>query len=238
MKFYLRVISYLFAVFVGAGCASTDIKQRENLVGANEKLPRPDQILVYDFIATAGDVPSDSSLAGHYSQPLSTQTAEEAQAGRQLGASIARQLVEEIGNMGLRALQAPVGTKVWINDIVIRGYLLSVEEGSGAQRVIIGFGAGASELETAVEGFQMTKDGLRKLGSGTVNAGGNKTPGAALGLVGFIATANPVGLIVSGGTKAYGEMSGNSKIEGRAKATAKEIAEQLRTRFQQQGWID
>ena len=237
MKFYLRVISYLFAVFIGAGCASTDIKQRENLVGANEKLPRPDQILVYDFIATAGDVPSDSSLAGHYSQPLSTQTAEEAQAGRQLGASIARQLVEEIGNMGLRALQAPVGTKVWINDIVIRGYLLSVEEGSGAQRVIIGFGAGASELETAVEGFQMTKDGLRKLGSGTVDSGGSKAPGEILGVAGLAATGNPAGLIISTGLKVYGEESGKSTVQGRAQQTAKEIADQLKVRFQQQGWI-
>jgi hypothetical protein len=37
--------------------------------------------------------------------------------------------------------------------------------------------------------------------------------------------------------KAYGEYSGSSQIEGRAKATAKEIADQLRPRFDQQGWI-
>ena len=37
--------------------------------------------------------------------------------------------------------------------------------------------------------------------------------------------------------KVYGEASGSSKIEGRAKQTAKEIADELKTRFQQQGWI-
>ena len=37
--------------------------------------------------------------------------------------------------------------------------------------------------------------------------------------------------------KVYGEASGSDTIEGRAKATAKEIADVLKQRFQQQGWI-
>jgi len=37
--------------------------------------------------------------------------------------------------------------------------------------------------------------------------------------------------------KAYGEASGSSKVEGRAKAAAEEIADVLKKRFQQQGWI-
>jgi hypothetical protein len=101
----------------------------------------------------------------------------------------------------------------------------------------IGFGSGASELRTAVEGFQMTPQGLRKLGSGTVDSVGNQTPGGAVGVAGLIATGNPAGLIVSSGMKLYGERSGSSTLEGRAAATAKEIAAQIRPRFQQQGWI-
>jgi hypothetical protein len=120
---------------------------------------------------------------------------------------------------------------------VIRGYLLSIQEGSATKRVAIGFGSGASELKTGVEGFQMTAQGLRKLGSGTVDTGGSKGPGAALGVVGVIATANPAGLIISGGMKVYGEASGKSKIEGRAEQAVKEIAAQLKTRFVEEGWI-
>jgi hypothetical protein len=37
--------------------------------------------------------------------------------------------------------------------------------------------------------------------------------------------------------KAYGEASGSSTLEGRAKDTAKEIADRLRPRFREQGWI-
>jgi hypothetical protein len=40
-----------------------------------------------------------------------------------------------------------------------------------------------------------------------------------------IATGNPIGLIVVGGMRIYGEASGKSTIEGRAKATADAIAE-------------
>jgi hypothetical protein len=83
----------------------------------------------------------------------------------------------------------------------------------------------------------MTAQGLRKVGSGTLDSGGSKTPGGAVGLAGLIATGNPAGLIISTGMKVYGEKSGSAKIEGRAEAAAKEIAEVLKKRFQEQGWI-
>ena len=62
--------------------------------------------------------------------------------------------------------------------------------------------------------------------------------GAAVGAATFIATANPAGLIVSSGMKVYGEVSGSSKIEGRAKKSAEEIADVLKRRFKEQGWIE
>ena len=70
-----------------------------------------------------------------------------------------------------------------------------------------------------------------------VDSGGSKGPGMATSLGVAIATGNPVGLIVSSGVKVYGEASGKTKIEGRAEATAKEIADVLQKRFQEQGWV-
>ena len=140
--------------------------------------------------------------------------------------------------MGLPAERASSSTKPQINDILIRGYLLTVAEGSAAERVAIGFGTGASHLRVAVEGYQMTAQGPRKLGSGAVESGGSKTPGAAAPLAVAIATGNPLGLIVTSGVKVYGEASGSSNIEGRVQQTATEVAQQLKPRFQQQGWIN
>jgi hypothetical protein len=92
-------------------------------------------------------------------------------------------------------------------------------------------------VETVVEGYMMTQEGMRKLGSGTLNASGGKTPGMVMPAAVAIASGSPVGVAVIGGAKIYGEWSGRSGAQGRAKATADEIAEQLKTRFQERGWI-
>ena len=70
----------------------------------------------------------------------------------------------------------------------------------------------------AVEGFQMTAQGLRKLGCGTGDSGGSKTPGAALGVASLLATHNPVGLIVGSAVKVEGEESGRSTVRGQGQA--------------------
>lgn len=232
----LGLVLGLLAALAWSGCASTRVTRQEPLAGGY--FPRPSQILVMDFAATAAEVPADSAVAREFAVAEVPQTPEEIQAGRELGAELAETLATKIRAMGLPALRARPASKARINDIVIRGFLVSVEEGSAAKRVGIGFGAGASELHTVVEAYQVTANGLRKLGSGKVESGGAKTPGAALGAATLVATANPVGLIVSTGMKVHGERSGKSKLEGRAEATAQEIADAFRERFQEQGWID
>jgi Domain of unknown function (DUF4410) len=231
MKSRHRMMWSLLALVFVAGCASTTVSDRQILVA--EKIPRPNRILVSNFAATAADAPE---LAGSTSGGTA-QTAEQVQSGRQLGAEIASHLAAEIRSMGLPGEAVAIGTQPQMNDILIKGYLLSVQKGSAAERMVLGFGAGASEMRTAVEGYEMTPQGLRKLGSGTVDSGGSKGPGAAMGVAGLVATGNPAGLIVSTGMKIYGEESGKSTVEGRADATAKEIAAQIKPRFQQQGWI-
>lgn len=234
MKPSSRVVLCLFAIVAIAGCASSTIKERQEYRG--EKIARPDHIIVYNFAATPSDVPAESALANQKFEGTS-QTAEQVAAGRRLGAQIASVLVTEIRGMGLPGQQASTQTKPQIGDLVIRGYLLSIDEGSAVKRVAIGFGSGASQLKVMAEVYLMTDRGLKKLGSGALDSSGNKTPGAALGAATLIATANPAGLIVSSGMKVYGETSGSSKIEGRADDMAKEIAKILQVKFKEQGWI-
>jgi len=231
-----RILVCLLVLLVMAGCASTKVTSRDE--AALGKLPRPNTIWIYDFAATPEDVPGESALAGKHSEHSTPQTPEDIKTGRQLGAEIEAVLVKQIRGMGMPAEHAVAGTKPQINDLVIKGYLVSFNKGSAAKRILIGFGSGASDLKVAVEGFQMTSHGLRKLGGGTTDAEGGKTPGADLGALSLIATHNPVGLIVSTGLKVYGEESGKSTVKGRAAQTAKEIADILKKRFQEQGWID
>jgi len=235
MKLLSRAASCVFLLAFLAGCASSTITARQEYQG--EKIARPDHILVYDFAATAEDVPPDSAMAGQYGEHSTPQTPEQIANGRQVGAEIAQLLVQEIRGMGLPAEQATDRSAPQIGDLVIRGYILSIDQGDATKRVAIGFGSGASHLKTTVEGYLMTDRGLRRLGSGTEEAGGSKSPGTAMALAGAVATGNPAGLIISSAMKVHGETSGSSTVEGRAEQTAKEIAKQLQKKFREQGWI-
>ncbi len=222
-----------------AGCASTQVvNQSPSPSSAQQQtIPRPNQIWVYSFVATPGEVPGDAAIAGQLSPPSTAMTPEQVEEGHKLGAAIAERLVADIQAMGLPAAKADAGTAPQVGDGVIRGYLLSVDTGSAVQRFTIGFGAGKAELDTVVEGYIMTPSGLRKLGSGTLSSSGSKTPGVVAPAAVALATGNPIGLIVVGGAKLYGEASGRSGVEGRANATADAIAEQLKIRFQDRGWL-
>ena len=78
--------------------------------------------------------------------------------------------------------------------IRIMGYFKSVDTGSAIKRVVVGFDSGAAHLQTVAEGFLTTNRGVRRPGSGGIDAGGGKSP-AAVPLV--TAIANSIGLTVS-----------------------------------------
>jgi hypothetical protein len=225
----------MLALVVVAGCASTNVTQQTPM--SSPGLARPNQIWVYNFVADPADMPANSAISGQVGSPSTPPTAAQIEEGRKLGALIASNLVADIQAMGLPAMQAGPGSSPQVGDGVIRGYLVSVQGGSAAQRFVIGFGAGTSEMDTVVEGYAVTPQGWRKLGSGTLTSSGNKTPGMVVPAAVAIATANPIGLIVVGGAKIYGEASGRNGLEGRAKATADAIAEQLKIRFKDRGWV-
>ena len=239
MKSYANAIGLLVGVAILAGCASTTITRQTAMTFA-PGLARPNQIWVYDFVAASSDMPAGSSLAGQVGAPSTPPTPEEIETGRKYGAMIAQELVKDIQAMGMPAIEAGPGASPQVGDGIVRGYIVSTEGGGAGgmvKRMVIGFGSGTAEMDTVVEGYVATPQGLRKLGSGTLISSGNKSPGLIVPAAVAIAAANPVGLIVVGGAKIYGAASGRSGLEGRAKATADEIAAQLKIRFQDRGWI-
>ena len=236
MRSASRLVLGLLSLLIVTGCASTQVTQQTPMTSPG--LARPNTIWVYSFVANPADMPADSSISGAVSAPSMPPTPDQLEEGRRLGALIAQDLVGDINQMGLTAAQAGPGSTPQVGDGVIRGYLVSVQSGGAVQRFVIGFGAGASEMDTVVEGYAVTPQGWRKLGSGTLSSSGNKMPGMVAPAAVAIATGNPLGLIVVGGMKVYGETSGRNTLEGRAKSTADAISAQLKIRFQDRGWIN
>lgn len=237
MKSYTRITLCVLALLLTVGCASTKVTERVSQIGPKEKITKPDRIYVYPFAATSADIPTWSSGAARYSESEAPQTPEQIEMGRNLGVLVAKNLVTEIQMMGLSALEGEKQTVPRINSLMLTGYFGAIEEGSTLKRVTLGFGSGATELTTSVEGYQMTKKGPRLLGTARLESEGGKTPGVIVPLAVLAATANPIGLIVMGSAKVAMEVTGKSKIEGTAKRTAEAIGEQLRVRFKEQGWI-
>jgi hypothetical protein len=234
MKSLSLAVCWSLVLMVMTGCTSTDVTERQRYAGP--QLARPDRIIVHDFTANPAEVPPESGFAAAMAA-VGAPTPEQLEVGRKLGAQVAQELVTELRTMGLPAVRAAGQPLPRPDDIVLRGYFVSVDEGRAGRRVLVGFGSGAAELRTAVEGYQMTAQGLRPLGRGEIRSEGGKLPGMVLPAAVLAATASPIGLIIGGTAKATGEVTGSETIEGAAERTAKEIAAQVRTAAEEQGWI-
>jgi hypothetical protein len=221
------------ALLLLAGCAQTTVSDRQAYQGS--RLARPDRIIVYDFAASVSDLPAGYTVA--IDAPPVSQSVDDVSLGRKLGAEVAKEIVSQLQAAGLPAVQAAGQAPPRVGDVTIVGYFVSIDPGSVAKRMAIGFGSGAAELQTVVEGYLMTNQGLRRLGSEEVGSTGPKGPGEALPLAVAVASGNPIGLIVSSAVKIGGQVSGMSTVEGSAKRTATEIADQLKAAAQRQGWI-
>jgi hypothetical protein len=230
---HTRAVTAACALLLMSGCAKTTVTDEQYYQGP--RLPRPARILVYDFAASQADLPPGYRTA--VSAPPADQTADDLSLGRQLGAEVAKDLVEELQKIGLPAVSANGQPPPQLNDLAVVGYFVSIDPGNIAKRVALGFGAGAPELATVVEVYAMSSQGLRRLASGELDSTGPKGPGVAIPLAVAAATDNPIGLIVSSAAKIEGQVSGRTTIEGSARRTAQEIAEQFKAGAQRQGWI-
>jgi hypothetical protein len=234
--FLFKLIS-LVSLIVITGCASGKVTNRQSNV-QNEQIPRPNQIFVHDFAVTTDEISQPLIIDGNVIIQNSTQSVEEIRRAKLLAVEIANDLVADISDMGLRAFHAGSNNKPQPGDIVLKGQFLTIDEGSKAKRVLIGFGAGSGELTVRIEGYQVTFDGLRKLGSSDITAAGGKKPGALVPALVAVATDSPVGLIVSSALSIKGEKKdGSETLEGASKRVAKVIAKELEAVFKSRRWI-
>ncbi len=232
-----RTLLLITAALLALSCSSTKVSDRDAYAGG--KIPRPARILVYDFAVAPSDLPSWSGAAGGYPDAAAILEPDDLEAGRKLGADLARELVARIDAMGMTAVRAEAQPGPQLDDIAITGFFTSVEAGSGAERVVLGFGKGAPDVQVHAVGYRKTAAGMERLGGGTLEDGGaGKSPGLVVPALVTVATRNPIGLAVSSAVKAEGEISGRTTEVGSAERIADEIAGALESQFRKQGWID
>ena len=226
----------LVAVSATIGCASSELTELQSHY-EGDALPKPGRILVYNFAATPEDIPADAAISGHYKRRTLPQTAEEKELGRQLGDKLAVELVLEILALGMPAEYADRWHPPSIGSLIIMGEFISIDEGSRAKRMLIGFGAGASSLQTHVVGYQFTDQGLRRLGDAVIESAGGKMPGMLVPVAAGGAMGKAGRSAVISGSMNVAQELGAESMNAAAKRTAKEIAKILSVAFAEQGWI-
>lgn len=220
-----------------AGCASTGAeitKQRSD----SGKLPYPQAIYVYDFAVAPADVAAGSAaapqLAGAIDDP--ERNAEREALERQIAAVLSTRVVAELQELGLPAVRWRGMPPKNENSYTLEGQFLTLDEGSALKRMIIGFGAGGTELRVLVQAYHVQSGHKTLLGEAEVSAESSKKPG--------IAAMLPVGAAISGIATAAAVSTGvgvvseiNADVRKGAEDTAEAIVELLKPKMQEQGWL-
>ncbi|MEX2206005.1 MAG: DUF4410 domain-containing protein [Myxococcota bacterium] len=217
-------------------CAPSQVKSDYESV---PKLARPNTILVYDFAVSADEVQLDRGVVGTLESKASgkSRTEQELEVGHQVARTISEQLVTEINAMGMPARRAWGAPASWGNVMVLEGQLASIDEGNQAERVAIGLGAGASDVEARVQLYTTNATGLVVVETFTTRMKSGYMPGMAETMgAGAIGGHLAVAAAAGAGLHAISEkLSGD--VDAEARRTAKGIAGQLRGYFQVQGWV-
>jgi hypothetical protein len=233
MRRIRRSAVVVLALCVSLACASAKVKNVQRYA-EGERLPQPGVLLVYDFAVTPDDVVVDTlgSEFGRSTSPSSKQV----QAARQVAASLSTQLVSKLLERGVNAARATRERVPPVNAMVLKGEFVSIDKGSRVKRLVIGFGAGSSELRVRARVYQATATGLRRIARAEAEATGSKTPGMAVPVgagaaVGSAATS----AVVSGGMNVVKEVRGGGDAD--AGRLADEIAERAEAFYRRQRWL-
>jgi len=218
-----------------AGCARTSVQDVQQ--ASSTQLPRPDLVIVHDFGVTPADVSLDRAVGARVMDAMKTAPESEQQLklGREVTRIVTENLVKQITALGIPAVAASAATPVAGPSLDLEGQILTVDEGNRLRRVVIGFGAGATEVRSLVQVYEITNDGRRLVEDFYTTVKSSRKPGMGpmAGVGGAVEGARAAG--VAAGTGVASELS--QTVDADAKHTAEEITKQLKKFFARQGWI-
>ena len=194
-----------------AGCARAGSQNQRQYVRDRE-IREPEVMLIHEFELDARS-PSQSRV---YADRL------------------ANMIVRELNQRKINARRAYDDTVAPPDSMVVRGRLVSVDPGSGAKRTLVGFGAGAEEIELRLTVSRQTPEGEEPLVDVSGEAEGAKTPGLTTSAAGAAATGNPAGFAV--GSVMAVRRERNVPIDQSLERLAEELADRALGFYQRRGW--
>ncbi|MGZ8488930.1 MAG: DUF4410 domain-containing protein, partial [Candidatus Binatia bacterium] len=183
-----------------AACGQTGIRRAALVPDTN--LPRPTRILLYDFAVSEREVKEYQGIMRQ--QPNIKDASErERLLAKEVKDALAEEVVDGLKPLGFVVERVGRETKATGSDLVIDGQFLTVDEGNPLRRFVVGFGNGASTVDSQVQVYQGQE--ARKLLDFTTQSYSGNMPGAA--------TTLGVGAAAGGGVSA-GMVAANAAVAG------------------------
>ncbi len=212
-----------------AGCSGASVKgSRDFDIRGAEK---PTQIIVYEFAYAPEQEPGVESAR--------QLTPEEESIGRQVSTIVADSIIVTLEKKtDISTVQPSDAGLPPDGTMVIEGEFVSIDEGSAAGRMLVGFGAGRSKLETRARAFYIFNGEKRPFSEYTLEADSGAMPGMALGVGMGAATGEWAReMAVAAGGVALETALGNDTIAD-AQRTGEELAIELIRQLKKRGWVE
>lgn len=237
---YVLAAGLVFCVIAIGACNLARVKPE--VTNASVGAVPPTVIVVYDFATTSAAVTLNQGILqrAYRSATMSDeqQHSSEGKTAQDTAADLSDDLLQRLGALGFTVQKIARGTPPPDGAIAVDGEFQTIDEGNRARRLLIGFGAGASKLDTQVSIYQVTGGKPNQLMIFTTHAESAKTPGAAV-TMGAGAAAQGGATVAMGaagagmsGVKAYRSSMGNL-----ADQTAKQITAYFSQYAANQRWI-
>jgi hypothetical protein len=238
MNSKIHRLIFLVLAFALSACAGAKVAdQTSNAPAATAT--RPDQIVIYPFAVTANDVTLNQSIVQRAYRNVSgeDQAASQQKIATDTASNICLSVAANLAAKGYKAVCLQRGTfAAGNNSLIVDGEFTDISEGNRLRRLVIGFGMGASTLDTAVHVYQRAGDASTPLIDFNTHADSGKMPGAAIMGPAGAAAGGSAAVVVGanaamGGAKTYTSATGYL-----ADKTATQISDAINQYYTQHGW--
>ena len=177
------LLGIITVVCLLAGCKSAKITGEHSFTSS--PAGKPTVIYVTDFELGAQGIKHEEGLlsgrrpVGPVRSLLSGESKDPEARARQLVELMASSLQKDLTKAGFSALRLPPGEALPAEGWVIRGVFTEVQEGNRLQRVLIGFGRGATDLQVVTSVDDLSQGPPKPLYQVDTDATSGKMPGAA-----------------------------------------------------------
>jgi len=226
----------LAALVALSACAPTQVNTINQYAGP---VPRPNNVLVYNFAVSPDEVQLDQGISVKIEDMIkkTPRTKEEKAVGHAVAEALATHLVKELNAIGVPATRAYARPSTMGNAIEIEGQFLSVDEGNRTERVVIGLGAGRTDVKTLTQVYDARYGTRMLVQEFDTNAKSGYKPGMAEMMAVGVLTHHLLVSTLASGALAAGSEAFFAGVDADARRTAQEIVKQLGQFFVAQGWI-